>query len=257
MKISITSALLITILSGVGYGGVSIVGIRTIGLNFRGTNGASPIPVGSHFMIVADSQNDGILANSVFGHLNASTDGYLPARDPIVTSLGASISPGGTFGGDFVLSTGTVANSSIILMPFDNTSIAGQENKRFALIWFEKSASTLLSEGLIGQKYGVLSLEDWILPSVDSGSFTMSASDASGTASYYSGGGGALTSQQLGSTGFFTGSGTAGGPLGTTKYTSFTLVPEPSVMAFGVFGMFGLLCKRSRNHLHLSPVSAG
>jgi len=243
MKTTVKTLALLGLLSSLGNAAITISG--TVGTSFKGADGTTNIPVGSLFLVVADAGTAGFLAASTNGALTAGTTGKTALADPLVAIADASITAGGFFGGDKILATGSITTAGVMPTLLTAVTIAGFEGQRFAVIWFEKSAATLTSEGLGSQAYGILSGADWLLPATDSGLFTMSATDANGASSYYSTSL-TLAAAQIGANGFFTGTGTAGDASADVKSATFAIIPEPSTALLGALGALALL-RRRRN----------
>lgn len=217
----------------------------TVGTLFKAADGTTSIPSGSLFLVIADDGQSGFLKDngSLQPAVSASINGLTTSSDPKVVAANAAITAGLTFGGDRILATGTNTSAGVLPTLLSAVSIAGYESKKFAVIWFAKSAATLTSEGLSGQQYGIISGADWTLPSSDSGTFTMSSTDATPSTNYFSFSS-AITSAQVGSTGFFTGTGTAGDATNDVKSATFKIVPEPSSAILAALGALGLLRRR-------------
>lgn len=237
-------------LSGMSQAAITISG--TVGTAFKASDGTTNIPVGSLFLVIADAGTAGFLADNGNSPLNPSItpglNGLTTSSDPEVLLSSASITSGGFFGGDKILATGSVTTAGVMPTLLSSVAIAGYESAKFAVIWFSKSAATLGTEGLAGQYYGIISGADWTLPAADSGTFTMSPTDATPATNYYSFST-TLTSAQIGATGFFTGSGTAGDGTADIKAATFQIVnpiPEPSAAVLGALGALALL-RRRRN----------
>jgi len=239
MKNTLKSIAFLTLFSGVSQAAITISG--TVGTSFKGNDGTTNLPVGSLFLVIADTGVAGFLNPAV----TPSTAARTSAHDPEISIIDASITAGATFGGDTILAIGSVTSAGVLPTMLTNVAIAGYESKPFALVYFQKSAATLGTETLANQYYGVLRLSDWTLPASDSGTFTMSATDATPSTNYYSTSN-AITALQVGATGFFTGSGTAGDVTNDIKAATFQIVPEPSAALLGAIGALGLL-RRRRN----------
>lgn len=244
MKTTIKSLALLTLLSSVGHSAITISG--TVGTSFKGSDGSTNIPVGSLFMVIVDTGVTGFLEGTIanpYTGITPGTSGLTTSLDPDVAAGDASITAGSTFAGDTILATGANTTAGVLPTMLTNVGIAGYESAKFALIWFNKSAATLASEGLANQYYGIISGADWTLPASDSGTFTMSSTDASPAGNYYSFSN-AITTAQLGANGFFTGTGSAGDATNDIKSAQFQIIPEPSAAVLGAFGALLVLRRR-------------
>lgn len=247
MKTSLKTVAALILLSGVSQAAVAISG--SAGSSFKQTDGATNIPLGALFLTIVDTGTSGFLATASTSALVPVASALTSLSDPGLKVPDVSITLGGTFGGDTILGVGSVGNSGSISGLLSSTSIVGYENKSFALVWFEKSAATLTTEGLANQKYGIIRGADWTLPATDSGNFTMSATDANVATSFYSFSA-TISAAQRGTTGFFTGSGTAGDATADVRSTTFTIataIPEPSSAAVGMLVGLGMLVRRRRD----------
>lgn len=222
----------------------------TAAVGLKASDGLTNVASGGLVLLVADTTGTG--NNTSNGFLTQSTQGAVStfganaltaSADRGVLAANASSSVGGFFGGDLILGAFSMSGGGSVAPGLTNVSIAGLENKSFSLIWFEKSASQLAVDGFSGAKYGILSGADWTLPSADSGAYTFNATTNADTSVYWQLGS-ATSAAQIGSTGFFTGSGTAGSA--PVKSAVFSVVPEPSAALLGAIGALGLL-RRRRN----------
>jgi hypothetical protein len=244
MKTTTKTLAFLALLSGMSQAAITISG--TVGTAYKTQDGATNLPVGSLWMVVADTGTSGFITDGIEGSaFSAGTSGLTTTVDPKLLAASASITAGQSFGGDTIIATGATTTAGVVSSLLTSKAIAGFENKNFALVWFGKSSATLGSEGLANQYYGIMRLADWTFPATDSGTFTMSSTDASGASSFFSTSS-ALSNAQLGGTGFFTGSGTAGDVTNDIKGTTFQIVPEPSAALLGALGALGLL-RRRRN----------
>lgn len=244
MKTTIKSLALLTLFSGVGHSAITISGV--VGTQFKGNDVSSNMPVGSLFMVIVDTGVTGFLEGTIanpYTGITPSISGLTTSLDPDVAAGDASITAGSTFAGDTILATGTNTTAGVMPTMLTSVGIAGYESAKFALIWFAKSAATLASQGLANQYYGIIAGADWILPTSDAGTFTMSPTDASPAGNYYSFST-TITTAQVGSGGFFTGSGSAGDPTADVKSASFQIIPEPSAALLGAIGALALLRRR-------------
>jgi len=188
-------------------------------------SGLGPLnaPVNSLVILLVDIDNDGFLGKSSWsGDLVLSDD---PGLNPQI-----NISVGGTFGGDVVSARGAVTTAGALTGAFtiDNTSTL--QGKNFALVWFS-ALTTSNTSAIAGAKYGITRGTDWVLPAVNGGeSFSFSATDASGAASFFR----VTVASNVATNDTFT---TSSGPI-------FTVVPETSTSLLAVLGVFGLLRRR-------------
>jgi hypothetical protein len=206
------------------------------GANLKNNDGSANV-TGTLGLLIVDSGDDGFLKTAQAP--TASTSGY-GANLTKLSVADAGLTATSTFGGDYVLGTFTTSSGGASSI-FTSKSIVGYESKKFAIVWFTQSAANVGSS-TAGQYFGIARGDDWILPAADSGTYSFNASTNT-TATVYWG----LTTQtaaQIGSNGFFTGSGTAGSTA--TKAATFQIVPEPSAALLGAIGALGLL-RRRRN----------
>jgi len=243
MKTSVKIAALIALLPAASNAAITISG--TSGTSYKSQDGTTNLPIGIHYMLIGDSGNGFLAGYSGVSPVGASLTGQGSASNPKVTVADAGIAYQGTFGGDTILAIGTTTSAGVIGSLITSQSIAGFENKNFAMVYFQKSAVTLALEGMANQYFGIIRGADWVFPSADSGTYTFSATDASPTTNYYSFSA-AATAAQIGG-GFFTGSGTAANTGSTAvRSAQFQIVPEPSAALLGALGALGLL-RRRRN----------
>ena len=206
------------------------------GANLKGADGSSNVSSTLGLLIV-DSGSNGFLSTAQAP--TASTSGY-GAQATKLSVADAGLTVGSTFGGDYVIGTFTTSSGGASSI-FSSKSIVGYEGKNFAIVWFTDTAANV-GASTAGQYFGIARGDDWTLPAADSGTFSFNASTNT-TATVYWG----LTTQtaaQIGSNGFFTGSGTAGSTA--TKAATFQVVPEASTALLGAIGALGLL-RRRRN----------
>ncbi len=198
------------------------------------------IATGSLVMLVVDDGANGFLdLAATGGAITSGSTSALAARTVAVAN--ASITAGEFFGGDLIL--GTFASSSGgSVAPGFSGSIAGHEGKKFALVWFTDTAANLAGN-VSGKYFGMASGNDWTLPSSDSGSYTFNSSTNTTTSVYWQLAS-ATNGTQLGSNGFFSGTGSTSGTV--VKSTGFQVVPEASTALLGAIGALGLL-RRRRN----------
>ncbi len=247
MKSKFKTVAILALLCGASQAAVTISG--TTGTSFKTADGLTNIPAGILFMVLADAGTAGFLGTSANGAIvpgGSNGAALISANDPKVSVTDASITAGGFFGGDKIIATGATTSAGVIPTLLSSVSIAGFENKNFAVVWFTKSAATLGGQSSIsGENYGILACADWTLPGTDAGNFTFSSTDAVPASNYFSIGT-TVTAAQMGSIGFFTGAGIAGDAVADIKSATFSIVPEPSAALLGAIGVLGLL-RRRRN----------
>jgi len=221
-----------------GYASAAISFSSTAAVGLKDNAGVN-VATGDLVLLVVDNGNDGFLnLAKTGGAITAGSTSALSART--LEAANASITTGQTFGGDLILGAYSAAASGSVAPGFSG-SIAGYEGKKFALVWFEDSAANLTN--LAGKYFGIASGGDWTLPSTDSGAYSFHASNNT-TAAVYWQLANTTTSTQLGSDGFFSGSGAAGSS--PVKSATFQVIPEPSASILGAIGALGLL-RRRRN----------
>ena len=204
-------------------------------------NAGTNVVTGDLVLLVVDDGNDGFLnLAATGGAITAGSTSALAARTLAVANT--SITAGQTFGGDLILGAYSAASGGSVAPAFSGT-IAGYEGKKFAIVWFEDSAANLTN--LAGKYFGIASGGDWTLPASDSGNFTFNGTNNTNAAVYWQLGATTSTTQ-LGSNGFFSGTGTAGSSPAAVKSATFQVVPEPSAALLGAFGALALL-RRRRN----------
>ena len=203
----------------------------------KGPDGATAIPAGTLGMLIVDTAGDGFFSTNI---TNTGNSVLLSTQDPKLTTVSMNTTAGQLFGGERILSTfasvGTTGTFSNILT---SVSIAGLENKNFAIVWvpgvLNASKPAQLPE--LTTSWGFIRGADWTLPTSDAGTFTSSATDASGATS------------------FFAPNATTGGALSTAFRTVGTtpdaggagfgaVIPEPSAALLGALGALGLLRRR-------------
>ena len=230
-------ALALTI--GSANAGIALSTSAAVGL--KQNNPANNIASGMLVMLVVDNGNDGFLnLAATGGAITSGSTTALGART--VNAADASITAGGFFGGDLILGLFSAAGGGSVSPAYSGT-IAGYEGKNFALVWFEDTAANLASSRS-GEFFGIASGADWTLPATDSGNYTFNASTNTTTSVYWQLA--AVTNTtQLGSAGFFSGTGSTAG-ANVVKTAAFQVIPEPSAALLGAFGVLGLL-RRRRN----------
>ena len=218
---------------------ISFSGTAAVGLK---DNAGTNVAAGDLVLLVVDNGGDGFLNLAATG--GAITTGSTSAQSVrTVAVANTSITAGQTFGGDLILGAYSVSGSAGSIAPGFSGAIAGLEGKKFAIIWFEDSAANLTN--LAGKYFGMAAGSDWTLPSVDSGAFSFHPTTNTTTAVYWQLGATTSTTQ-LGSNGFFSGTGTAGSSPAAVKSATFQVVPEPSAALLGALGALALL-RRRRN----------
>jgi hypothetical protein len=238
-------------LLAIGTANATIAFSTTTAVALKDNGAVTSIASGALCMLVVDTTS--ILDTASNGFLATSTNGRIPAlsygtaaltttSDPKVLAANAAITVGSYFGGDLILGVFSAAGGGSVSAALSGVSIAGYEGKQFALVWFKDSAATLASSRA-GAYFGIASGADWTLPASDSGAYTFNATTNTTTSVYWQLAS-ATTAAQIGSTGFFTGSGTAGST--PSKAAVFQVVPEPSAALLGALGVLGLL-RRRRN----------
>jgi hypothetical protein len=196
---------IVTTFGSVANAVVSFTG--TYSSNLKQSDGTTNIPIGTRYIVVADTTNNG------FG---AATNNAVAA--------GTGFTVGGLFGGDEIIQSSTVgtagrAATAVSNLGLDSSPYAG---KKFALIWFETltSADTTVSNG---NKYGILAPSSWVLPTV-AGNYGFTGAPT-GT-----------DFQQYGVAGFLPGG---------TVLTAGT-VPEPSRVMLAAMGLGAFVLRRRR-----------
>jgi hypothetical protein len=201
-------------------------------------NAVTNVVTGDLVLLVVDNGDDGFLnLAATGGAITAGSTSALAARTVAVANT--SITAGLTFGGDLILGAFSAASGSVA--PGFSGTIAGYEGKKFAIVWFEDSAANLTN--LAGKYFGIAAGGDWTLPASDSGNYTFNGTNNT-TAAVYWQLQSTTTSTQLGSNGFFSGTGAAGSS--PVKSATFQVIPEPSAALLGAFGALALL-RRRRN----------
>jgi hypothetical protein len=237
-KFIICGALALTL--GSAHGAIGFSTTAAVGLK-----GSAVIPAnvttGSLGLLIVDSGNNGFLdLAQTGGAITAGSTSALATRK--INATDASITANGFFGGDLILGTFSTANGGSAAPAFSG-SIEGYEGQKFAIVWFEKSAATLASSRS-GEYFGIASGADWTLPATDSGNYTFSGTTNTTTSVYWQ-----LASTtnatQLGSAGFFSGTGSTG-TSDVVKTAAFQVIPEPSAALLGAVGALVLL-RRRRN----------
>lgn len=241
MKLTIKIAALLGLFASLGNAATTISG--TTGTLFKGPDGTTNIPSGAVYMVIVDNTGDGFLSSASGG---AIVPGLTGLSGKTLAVGNASITAGQTFGGDAILSVSSTSSAGVIGSLLTGVDVSAYSGKNFAVVWFNANSATL-SGGLAGQSFGVISGADWVLPPDTGSTFTLSSTDAGVPASstYYSFSA-TLSAAQLGSTGFFTGTGTAGDGTADVRSANFTIigVPEPSAALLGALGALGLLRRR-------------
>ena len=202
-------------------------------------NAGTNIANGSLVMLVVDNGANGFLDLAASGGaITAGSTSALANRTVAVANT--SITAGQYFGGDLILGVYS-SSSGASVAPGYSGSIAGYEGKKFALVWFSDTAANLAS--LSGKYFGMASGDDWTLPATDSGSYTFNGSTNTTTSVYWQLAS-TTSATQLGSNGFFSGTGSTSGTV--AKTATFQVVPEASTALLGAIGALGLL-RRRRN----------
>ena len=203
-------------------------------------NAGTNLVTGDLVLLVVDNGDDGFLNL-------AATGGAITAGSTSALAFGGvalantSITAREYFGGDLILGAYSVTGTAGSIAPGFNGTIAGLEGKKFAIVWFEDSAANLTN--LAGKYFGIARGDDWTLPSTDSGAYTFHGTTNTTTAVYWQLSS-ATTATQLGSNGFFSGTGTAGSSA--VKSANIPIFPEPSAALLGALGALSLL-RRRRN----------
>lgn len=116
--------------------------------NLRQSDGVTPIPVGTRYIVVVDTAGNG------FG---GSSNGSI--------ADGTTLNVGNLFGGDEIIQSSTIptlagrAATAVSNLPLDTAPYAG---KQFAIYWFESLTGTTASNG---DDYGFFRDAGWIVPS--------------------------------------------------------------------------------------------
>ena len=177
---------------------------------------------GGHAMIIVDTTSNASL----------TSDGFLNA-----------ITPGSYFGGDFILATGTITSTGSGNIAFTGSfDITNYQSKNFAVVYFAQDIATLTTS-TANAYYGIFAGSDWVFPSTPNQAASFSPSSFS-AATAYAQLSAAPTAAQIGTLGFFTGSGIAGGATAGSKQAVFQVVPEPSAALLGAVGALLLLRRR-------------
>jgi hypothetical protein len=235
-KLSIFSALALTATSA----SAAIALSTTAAVGLKTNNPANNISTGMLAMLVVDTGNDGFLnLAATGGAITTGSTTALGARTLDVAN--ASITAGQSFGGDLILGVFSAASGGSV-SPAGTFTIAGNEGKKFAIVWFEDTAANLAS-GLVGEFFGIASGADWTLPAADSGNYTFNGTTNTTTSVYWQLAS-ATNATQIGAAGFFSGSGTAGTNAVKSAAFQITGVPEPSAALLGAIGALGLLRRR-------------
>jgi len=233
-KTIIFGALALTI--GSAHGAISTTGSAAVGMK---DHLAVNVTTGSLGLLIVDSGNNGFLdLATTGGAISAGSTSALATRK--INATDASITANGFFGGDLILGTFSTAASGSGAPAFSG-SIAGHEGKKFAIVWFEKTAASLASTRA-GEYFGIASGADWTLPSSDSGTYSFNPTTNT-TASVYWQLAATTNATQLGTAGFFSGTGSTGGS-NVVKTAAFQVVPEPSAALLGAVGALVLLRRR-------------
>ena len=238
-KLIAFSALALSI--GSAHGAIAFSTSAAVGLK---NNSAVNISTSALVMLVVDNGDDGFLNLALTGGaITSGSTSALSART--INAADASITANGFFGGDLILGTFAASGGGSVSPAFSG-SIAGYEGKKFALVWFEKTAVNLASTRS-GEFFGIASGADWTLPATDSGNYTFHASTNTTTGVYWQLAS-TTSATQLGSAGFFSGTGsTTGGVAGVSnvvKTATFQVIPEPSAALLGAVGALVLLRRR-------------
>ncbi len=151
MHTKLTTAHLITLLmiltSSSLFSAVTFTSTGSATTNTTKSDGTTNIPVGTAFVLIADTGSAG------FGAL---TNNSIPT--------GSTFGVGDLLGGDtvFYSSTNTLAGrTNVNISNLDITTLAG---KKFAVVWFDTATSSLIT----GDKYGIITDPTWLLPTVSS-----------------------------------------------------------------------------------------
>ena len=207
---------------------------------------------GGHAMIIVDTTSNASLTSD--GFLNASTNGsgfytagsttgIVASANPKVLVANAGITPGSYFGGDFILATGTITSTGSGNIAFTGSfDITNYQSKNFAVVYFAQDIATLTTS-TANAYYGIFAGSDWVFPSTPNQAASFSPSSFS-AATAYAQLSAAPTAAQIGTLGFFTGSGIAGGATAGSKQAVFQVVPEPSAALLGAVGALLLLRRR-------------
>lgn len=201
--------------------------------NVQGSS-AADLASGRLGLLIVDTGSDGFLKTD-FSSISGN-----PISSSSAVDTNANISLGSLFYGDYVLArltTGTSFGDTVIAGSFTG-SIAGYENKQYAIVWFE-SLNTSGSETKGSGKFGIARGGDWTMPASDTGTFTFGA--ALGNLDQ-------ITLANGGGTGSATVN-TANEPQSVsfaTAGTSLTItpVPEPTTALLAAFGSLALLRRR-------------
>lgn len=213
--------------AAISLSGTAIVGAKdAAGIN---------IANGSLGLLIVDVEGNGFIG------LPNGTTGTLDATDnPGVTEGAAGLGVGDTFGGELVLARLTsVTTGGVFSLSLSLPFTAPLSNRPFAIVWFDQiKTSSAPANAPEGSTFGLVEGTDWILPPVDFGSYTFSATDASGASSYYRPD---LTNNPVAAIRFRTTNGSG------TSAASFTVVPEPSsALVVGLGVMLPLVMGRRR-----------
>jgi len=219
----------------------------TSAAGLKQSDGLTNIQTSGLVLMIADSGTsaDGFLASSTNGAITQfGSTALTAANDPGLRIADVSTTLGQTFGGDKIIGSFAMSGGGSVALALTNYSIAGLENRQFALVYFEKTAAQLAADGFGGAKYGIASGADWTLPASDTGAYTFNATTNTTTSVYWQLAS-SLTAAQVGTTGFFTGSGAVGSsPVKSAVFTIAASVPEPSAALLGMLGALGLLRRR-------------
>ena len=229
----IKSLFIMALLSAAANAAVTVSGTGLTAV--KGPDGATNIPTGTLGLLIVD-----VVGNGFFnlGNALAANTALTSTNDPGIVPGNANLTAGGQFGGETILSVLSSPGGGTFGSFIPNLSIAGLEGKNFAVVWFNGIlAAGAPATAPAGTKWGFIRGADWVLPVTDSGTLTMSPTDANGATSYYApsalAGGSASTAFRS------TTDGTLGG-------SAFSVVPEPSAALLGAIGALGLL-RRRRN----------
>jgi len=239
---------------------IGLVLITTTSINaaitFSGTAGATLRDKdgnainGGHAMIIVDTTgianltSDGFLNASTNGsgfYTAGSTTGIVASANPKVLVANAGLSAGSYFGGDYILATGTITSTGNIAFS-GSININDYQSKNFAVVYFAANAATLAAS-TANAYYGIFAGSDWVFPATPNQTASFSPSSFSASTAYAQLSA-APTAAQIGTLGFFTGSGVAGGGTPGSKQAIFQVVPEPSAALLGAVGALLLLRRR-------------
>jgi hypothetical protein len=207
-KLSLLFVSALTLLTVESQAVVSFIG--NYSSNLKISDGSTNAPVGTRYIVVVDTGNDG------FGSALTNT-----------IASGTTLNVGDLFGGDQIIQSSQIptlvgrAATAVSNQPFDVAPFAG---KQFALIWFDPNTlpgvDTTVADG---DKYGITRDSLWVMPSV-AGSFNFSTTPVGSDF------------RQMGGTGFL--------PGGTTL--TIGAAPEPSRFLLLGLGLVGMIFRRRR-----------